>query len=261
MEISKMPVLIALMISLSSASAHAWGRKIGTNYPNDATKFQGAFEGEQNGEAVDVIITPAKVPGSFIVSLIVRDSRAQLFYAELVDEKTIGLMALGLKADQSDIDDKLPPAGLMKIAVDRSHDIETIQITPQDGSRYLGLGGVVNLDCVSGTYGVSQLAPSGIYRDRKKKSEMALNAIDDNAWSLSGNIPSLGLSNDYGLTLALTGVGVLRSVAFEEYFQKKEQDQISALVINILRKKKPSLLVLKASAEGVLTSAAVLTLD
>ncbi len=251
---------LVLILGLFVVEAGAWdGKKtIGQPFPADPTQLTGAFSGEQNGHEVDVLIQKAQMPGSFVVTLIeAKSQKAQVFYAELIDTRTLGLIALGLTTDQSEIDDRFPPAALMNIGTDQSNKIETIQITPQDGVTYLS--GIVNLNSVSRNYSVATSVPQGTYQDEQKLSKISVRVVSAAAWTFSGTIPSLGIANDYSMTLALTNIGVIRSLAFEEYFQKKEQDQISAVVVALNKKTKPGLLVVKASADGSPQPAQVLS--
>jgi hypothetical protein len=120
------------------------------------------------------------------------------------------------------------------------------------------LAGSVELNRVSRNLDLGQGYFQGTYQDGGKGPEVQVYSSGSEAWTLSGNIPSLGISNEYSLTFDLTGVGAVRALSLDDYFQKKEQDEISAFVISVTQNKKPSLLIIKANSEGSPSPVAIL---
>lgn len=231
---------------------------IGKPFPANSVEVEGAFSGTQyvNGKArsVDVLIHGGSMSGSFIVTLLVserRELKAQLFYAEILEQKTFGVMALALKDNNKYWSQVNPPAGLMKILVDRRNIIQSIEISPQDGVTLLE--GPVALTSASRNYSVSDVLAQGEYASRTGGSRSDVLRIYKSSVDnvlVSGSVQALGISNDYNLNFDLTGVGALRSRTYDDHFQQRERAEVSALVLPILVSGKAGLVVIRSESSN-----------
>src|SRR5690606_4889664 len=198
--------------------------EIGKPFPSNPAELEGAFSGTQyvdgKEQSVEVLIHGVPMSGSFIVTLLVSEKRgmkAQIFYAEILEQKTFGVMTLALK-EGKEWARVNPPAGLMKILVDNRNIVQSIEISPQDGVRLLR--GPVSLTAVSKNYTISDVVAQGEYFNSKGGSRSDVlriykSSVDDVL--VSGSVPALGISNDYNLDFDLTGVGALRSRTYADH--------------------------------------------
>ncbi len=257
--VAALSILASVAISLTSARAFAsWGGSSGINkpFPTNPAELEGAFSGVQyiggKSLAVDVLIHGVPMSGSFIVTLLKETSNknlaAQVFYAEMLEEKTLGMISLGLAKDSGSIDDKMPPAALMKISVNDKNIIQSIEVSPQDGIKFLE--GPLSLTSISKNIGVSNTLAQGEYIDGNRSDNIKIYKSTGDDVLVSGTIQSLGISNDYSLSFDLTGVGAIRSRAYADHFQKREKPEISALLLPLLVGGKAGVIVVKASGSG-----------
>ena len=266
-----LPIISTVVFSIQVFSTQAHGgwfdSKINKPFPTNSTELSGVFSGKQyiGGKStfVQLFIHPGAMSGSFIITLLKTSSldearSAQIFYAEALEQKTLGLISLGLAKDRSSLEDKMPPAALLKIAVDNQNRIQTIELTSQDGVGFLE--GPVTLSSVSDSYAISNTLPQGEYNDRYSDDNINIYSSGTEDILASGKIESLGISNDYSLSFDLTGVGALRSRAYADQFQKREKPDVSALVLPIIADNKPAVIVVKVSESGNQGPAVVLKL-
>ena len=218
--------------------------------PNDPAALQGAFSGKQyvNGHSRDVtvLIHPAPMTGSLYVVLMDSDENHQhfepeIFYAEVLQSRMVGLITLGLTSNQDRIAPKTSnanqndsaeviPSALMQISVDGRNRIKSINITPQDGVPFLV--GPVRLEALSGDYRVLDAIAPGKYVVSDPAS-ITIYASGSDILA-SANVPQLGLSNDYSLDYEMTGIAALRARAYGNYFQQRDSSKISALLIPLI---------------------------
>lgn len=251
--------LVLTMMTVISIQSFAGG--INKPFPTNPAELEGVFSGRQmvNGKdhPVDLFIHSGSMSGSFIVTLVRKSKEAQIFYAETLDDKTLGFKTLSLvNAKQwKPID---TPAALMKISVDAKNVIQSIEISPQDGVT--SLEGPISLDATSKAFKISDTLAQGDYSNRSNRDAGVLKIYksgNDNVL-VSGAIPSLGISNDYSLNFDLTGVGALRSFAYADQYQRREKNEISALVLPISISNKPGVIVIKTSVEGNMTPSVIM---
>jgi hypothetical protein len=263
----KASAIATLLIAVTAISVQAVA-DINMSFPTNPVELQGAFSGSQyvggKKRSVEVLIHGMSMSGSFIITLI-RDSSeskssAQVFYAEILEDKTLGLISLGLSDDQGAVDDKMPPAALMKIAVNNKNVIQSIDITPQDGNSLLE--GPVSLREASRGIQVSDVLAQGEYvgRDRANRSD-SLKVYESGADVLvSGTVSRIGLSNDYTLSFDLTGVGALRARGYADHFQRRETQKITALLLPVKLGSKSGVILIKASGNGSSAPVSILKL-
>jgi hypothetical protein len=257
-------VAIAFYLTLTASQALAWGGSgINKPLPANPADLDGAFSGEQyiNGKSnpVDVFIHGEPMTGSFIVTLVRDSQKAQIFYAEILEKQEIGLIVLGL-TNPSEVKpvksgNDVLPAALMKVSVDNKNVIQTIDISPQDGVRFLD--GAVHLTSLSKNYGISNTLSQGEYVGRNRSDDLKVYA-QGNDILVSGAIAALGISNDYSLNFDLTGVGAIRAQGRAEFFQKKEKPEISALVLPVTVDGRAGIIVVKASSDGSAAQAVIM---
>ena len=234
--LGKAAAFVAVVFIIVMAMGAAALADINRPLPSDLAELQGAFSGEQDvggkKRKVEVLIHGAPMR-SFVITLIRADKRkkkvAQIFHARILEEKTLGLISLGLSANQGEIDQEMPPSALMKITVDKKNMIQSIDIGPQEGSSLLA--SPVRLQETSKIIQVSDELALGEYVGRDRRNEKIRVGQSAEGVFVSGTVPRIGLSNDYTFNFDLTGVGVLRARSYDDHFRRREEQKITALFL------------------------------